>query len=232
MESQSGKQLAMIAVPFGQDSLTQGLLNELSGESATEAVKPRVEDLVEKIKIYGLFYGIFVGFFVECGAIIAHVLIQTKIFDQSPTKTEIFLFSLAWASITSVLPCVALSFLRTILVASHRLSRQGSRDSDSRLDMILWSLESRFGVGSFFGVSFAVTLLDIALGLTSHIFLTATLLTVVVASFSFMNGFRCESRQTKVGYLLLNESHQKCMASVNPCCLEKVEIKPGSLLLV
>jgi hypothetical protein len=234
MESQGGKHIAVIAVPFGQYKLTQGLLSKPSAESTIEAVRPEDEALMEKIKVYGLLYGIFVGFFVECGAIIAHVLIQTKVFDQSPTNAEIFIFSLAWASVTSVLPCVALTFLRTILVTSHRLTRQNCVTIESRLDMVLWSLESRFGVGSFLGVSLAVTLLDMALGLTSHIFLTATLLTVVVASFSFMNGARCESRQddSKASRHLLYDSHQKSMDSVDPFCLENVEVKPGSLLLV
>jgi hypothetical protein len=230
------RHIAAIGVPVDEESLTQGLLSDVDEELTIERAdeSQENEELMNWIKVHGLLYGIFVGFFVECGAIIAHVLIQTKFFNHSPTNAQIFLFSLTWASVTSVLPCVALTFLRSILLASHRIVRQSDMPRDSRLDMVLWSLESRFGVGSFLGVSLAVTLLDMALGLTSHIFLTATLLAVVVAAFSVMNVSRGEPKRddSKTTDRLLTEPHRKVMDSVDPACLTKVEIKAGSLMLV
>lgn len=261
MGSVSGeKQFMAVADPYGRENLARPLLLDVDADAGAteelEHMRSRNDDLMSRIKVHSLLYGMFVGFFVECGAIIAHVLYQTYEWqDRNPSTLEILLFSVTWASVTSVLPCVALTFLRTLLVSSHQVlsgrAASAVRDSPS-LDLILWNLESRFGVGSFLGVSLAVTVLDFTLGLRSHIVLTAALLSVVVGSYSFLNRARAEwrlreapnKRPRRRGRGRANAaaeaeaeaelgSARKAMDSVDPSCLKKnVEIKPGTLLIV
>jgi hypothetical protein len=249
MGSVSGKrQLMAVAIPYEKESLARPLLYDVDTEATVEFEdeRSRNDRLMRRIQVHSLLYGMFVGFFVECGAIIAHVLYQTYEWqDRTPSTMEILLFSVTWASVTSVLPCVALTFLRTLLVTSHRVSQSSSSSRvvaanagsrDPSLDVILWNLESRFGVGSFLGVSLAVTVLDFTLGLRSHIVLTAVLLSVVVGSYSFLNRVRAEWRgeSPKRSQRTVAEpsSTRKNMESVDPSSLKNVEIKPGTLLIV
>lgn len=168
----------------------QALLADDESEDygAREDQKDVQHDLMKRIQLHSFLYGIFVGFFVECGALIAHVLYQTLQWNnRNPSTSEIFVFSVSWASVTSMLPCVALIFLRSLLLTSNRLTTpRGGIRVQSQLDLVVWNLESRFGIGSFLGVSLAATLLDVILGLRSHIFLTATLLIMVIGSFTCM----------------------------------------------
>jgi hypothetical protein len=246
MGSSSGKrQLMAVAIPYNereQVGLARPLLLDVDTEATAELEDERSQRndrLMHRIQVHSLLYGMFVGFFVECGAIIAHVLYQTYEWqDRTPSTAEILLFSVTWASITSVLPCVALTFLRTLLVTSHRVSsgRADAAARDPSLDAILWNLESRFGVGSFLGVSLAVTVLDFTLGLRSHIVLTAVLLSVVVGSYSFLNRVRAEWRRESSPKSSQRTaeppSARKAMGSVDPASLKNVEIKPGTLLIV
>jgi hypothetical protein len=248
MGSSSGKrQLMAVAIPYydrEQEGLARPLLLDVDMEATAELEDERSQRndrLMRRIQVHSLLYGMFVGFFVECGAIIAHVLYQTYEWqDRTPSTAEILLFSVTWASITSVLPCVALTFLRTLLVTSHRVSVSSGRADaavrDPSLDAILWNLESRFGVGSFLGVSLAVTVLDFTLGLRSHIVLTAVLLSVVVGSYSFLNRVRAEWRRESSPKSSQRTaeppSSRKAMGSVDPESLKNVEIKPGTLLIV
>ena len=236
-----------VAVPYNSESenLARPLLLDVDKEATADLEDERSQRhdrLMRRIQVHSLMYGMFVGFFVECGAIIAHVLYQTYEWqDRNPSTAEILLFSVTWASITSVLPCVALTFLRTLLVTSHRVSSgRAAADAavlrDPSLDAILWILESRFGVGSFLGVSLAVTVLDFTLGLRSHIVLTAVLLSVVVGSYSFLNRVRAEWRREPASKrpqrTVEPPSARKTMESVDPSSLKHVEIKPGTLLIV
>src|SRR3569623_246708 len=148
-----------LAVPFDHNDpietpLRQPLLHHANDASTNDQESDVSLDFLNRIRFHSFLYGIFVGFFVECGALVAHVLYQTYAWkDRDPSTKEIVIYSFAWATITSILPCLALLFLRSILLASngmtptntttHLTVRQGSEQTtvtrDSKLDLLLWN---------------------------------------------------------------------------------------------
>jgi hypothetical protein len=236
--AREGQKIA-VAIPFHHDSMTQALLSNRDVDSieGTDRRKALFSDLLSRIQLLSFVYGAFVGFFVECGALIAYVLYKTVQWkDRNPATAEILVFSLTWASVTSVLPCIALVLLRSLLLASNSLTTQrGQKSRETRLELIMWHLESRFALGSFVGVSLTAVLLEIILGLQLHILMTAILLTSVGSLFMCMNGRPpvCEEERrracvhkSKTPVQLLRK-----MDGIDPPFLEN-EVKQGSLLTV
>jgi len=256
------------AVPIWDDGRPHDDTLHLSSSVGRSARKEANDQssLVGKIQYCSLAVGLFVGFFVESGALAAHVLyqgIQWK--DQNPTPTQLVGFSLAWATATALLPCLALLFLRTILLLVSDAAMGIGRGSDAfgsaatrraymqyqdRLHDCLWHVESRFGLGSFFGVSLSATIMDLWMGVHRHLVLTAMLLFTVTLCFFFLSGGRkniedenfCDDNDLQEELLGDQYQHvvvqatfpklEKKLDSVNPNDTHTVELKPGSLLIV
>lgn len=177
------------------------------------------------IKHHALAFGIFIGFFVECGALAAHLLYQgTHWSSHRPSTTEIAAFSLAWATLTSLLPCMALVMLRSLLVLAHR-SVHGNNVSVAMAD-IIWHVESRFGIGSFVGVSLSALVTDSFFGFHRHATMSALVLATIVLSFLFLHGSQPPSaKQPPV-------LRGKVLDAVDPSSMTSVELKEGSLMMV
>jgi len=256
-------------------------------EDMTEYVAVAEEEqtasqLMGKLQHCSFAFGLFVGFFVESGALAAHVLYQGTAMqwyqegdarqEQVPLSTsQLVSFSLLWATATALLPCIALLFLRSILIVvadrQHLLATTAAgvvgrarlavnfRHKNS-LQECLWFLESRFGLGSFFGVSLSATVMDLFLGVRRHILLTAALLVTVTLCFVFVSGgsevneeWEDEEDEHDVEYEVAfvdgatheQQTHEamvaypslgKKMDSVDPSAIHAVELKEGSLLIV
>jgi len=232
--------------------------------------------MISRLQYLSLAFGAFVGFFVESGALAAHVLYQgehraaaaANATSALPATTQIVAFSLTWATATALLPCVAMFFLRSILVVvanrlmTHSMSFEGHRERVEAarrvgLQDCLWHLESRFGLGSFFGVSLSATIMDLWLGVRRHVVLTAALLATVTLCFFVLsrqyhmheaerqdcffvddddedNSVVVDERESgyeeeaKIAYPSLGRK----LDSVDPEAMDAIELKHGSCVLV
>jgi len=252
--------IAAVGVPFHEvdDALEALLVKEETKDDVKNTIK---RSMLTSLQQFCFIFGIFLGFFVECGALAAHILYQSiRWKDTAPTTKEVVFISFLWATATSVLPCVALLFIRTIIISSYDLVALGNDSAltNPRLQTVLWQIESRFGVGSFFGVSLSAAMIDKIMGLNRHLVLTGVLVVTACLTYVIFLGspevltaesgvtlFENEleiqlqdSEETEDGPIDIaqfrNEEQllPKRLDCVDPSAMHAVELKHGSLVIV